>query len=344
LSLRDTTEETSGPVTPRRIMELATGYWASMVLLALNELRVPTRLSQGAATAATLARELSLDERALGYLLDAASELGLLRRDGQHYANTLETETFLVAGKPTFLGGGLAYDLDVYPAWGQLPAAIRQGAPQLPADSYLGGDPERTRRFVYGMHSRALATARGIADALDLAGRRHLLDLGGGSGAFSLLLCRRYPTLRSTLLDLPGVVAVAAEIIAADGLTERITLQPGDFHEAQLGAGFDCALLNGILHREPPEFCRELIHRVHDALLPGGLIVLGDVMLDAQGHGPLFPLLFALNMLLTAPGGGAHATSAHVEWLAQAGFAEIRVVPLPAPALHTLVFGTRAGG
>ncbi len=326
------------PVDPRPLMELATGYWASMVPLTINELGICDVLARlDVASPRQVADDLGLDVRPLGYLLDAGVHLGILRREGAGYANTPLSATYLVSGTPTYLGGGLRYALDSYPAWGKLPAAVRSGEAQVPSHSYLGEDPERTRRFVYGMHHRALAMARSLVDAVDLEERTHLLDVGGGSGVYSILLCQKHPQLRATVLDLPGVAAVAREIVASEGLAERIHLRPGSYHSDDLGQGYDVALLNGMLHRETPAFCRALIGRAFDALEPGGLVILGDVMLDASEHGPLFSCLFALNMVLTASGGGAHSSAAQVRWLEEAGFVEPDVRPLPPPSPHTLV-------
>lgn len=331
-----------GAPSPGRIMEFATGYWGSMVLLTLNELRICDLLATGPKDLEALAAEAGLEPRALGYLLDASVGLGFLDRDAAGlYSNGPEAAAFLVEGRPGYMGGGLRYALDSYPVWGSLPAAVRTGEPQVAAEEYLGRDKERTRRFVYGMHHRGKAMARGIAQAIELPGRRSLLDLGGGSGVYSILLCQKHPELRTTLFDLPGVLEVASEIVADEGVAERVTTRPGDYHEDDLGQGYDAALLNGMIHRETPEFAQELFRRVFAALDPGGVIVVGDVMLDETGHGPLFPTLFALNMLLTAPGGGAHSVSAQVEWLQDAGFVEPRIVRLPPPALHTLIFASR---
>ena len=331
----------SGP-SPRRIMELATGYWASMVLLTLNELRIFTELSRGAGTVSELSSKLSLDARALAFLVDAGVNLGLLRRDGDRYATTAETEAFLVEGKPSFMGGGLKYALDTFPVWGKLPAAVRTGEPQIAASEYLGDDKERTRRFVYAMHHRAKPTAFGLGQGIDLTGCTRLLDLGGGSGAYSIYFCRRHPELRATLFDLPGVLEVAAEIVAAEGVAGQVELRPGDFHHDDLGLQlYDAVFLNGIFHREREETCRGLLQRVRTAMVPGGRVHVSDVMLDDTGHGPVFPTLFALNMLLSAPGGGAHSTSAQVEWLSEAGFTEIVVNPLPQPATYTLISARR---
>lgn len=320
-------------------MELATGYWGAMVLLTLNEKRVFSELGSGSSTAESLAESLSLDPRALGYLLDAGVGLGVLEHDGESYANTTESELFLVEGSPAFMGGGLKYALDTYPVWGRLPEAISTGEAQVPAEAYLGDDPERTRRFVYAMHDRAKPTALGLSRGLDLRGKRRLLDIAGGSGAYSLIACRQNPELCSVLFDLPAVIDVAREIIEAEGMSQCIELVAGDFHDAEaaFGEGFDAVFLNGVLHRERESFCRTLIARARAAMVEGGRIFISDVMLDEEGHGPLFSTLFAMNMLLTAPGGGAHSTSAHEAWLRDAGFRDVRVTDLPPPATHTLL-------
>ncbi len=332
------TQSGPGGPSPRRIMELATGYWASMVLLSLNELGIFTKLSGPGMSAGELAEAAGLDLRAVRFLLDAGVNLGLLEREGERYTNGPEAETFLVEGKPAFMGGGLKYALDTYPMWGQLPEAIRTGEPQLAASQYLGDDKARTRRFVYAMHHRAKPTALGLGQGIDLSGRRRLLDLGGGSGVYSIMFCRKHPELRATLFDLPGVLEVAAEIVEAEGVTDQVELRPGDYHNDDLGEGiYDAVFLNGMLHRESEVFGRELLDRVHRAMVSGGGVYITDVMLDETGHGPLFSTLFALNMLLSAPGGGAHSTSAQREWLNEAGFTEIEVSPLPQPATHTLI-------
>ncbi len=338
------TGHTNEQMGPGPILQLATGYWASMALLTLNELGVFPALAGDRKGVGDLAEALSVDERALGFLLDTGLQLGLLDLDERGtYGNSPLAETYLVPGKPTYLGGGLKYALDGFQVWGKLPDAIRTGQAQIEVEEYLGEDRERTRRFVYGMHHRGKGMARAIAEVVDLTGRSRLLDIGGGSGVYSELLCKRYPALTATLIDLPGVVAVAREILEAEGVADRVELEAGDYHHTDFGTGYDVAMLNGVLHRETKQDCRELVARAAKALEPGGMLVAADVMLDETGHGPLFPTLFALNMLLTAPGGGAHTVEDHVAWMEAAGLEEVEVITLPPPAYHTVVIGHRRG-
>ncbi len=334
------------PVAPMPITHMATAYWSSMALLTLNELGVFGAMGSEGAGSSELAQSLDCDSRALEMLLNAGVALGLVDKEGvgegARFRPSGLSTSFLVPGGEAFLGGALKYALDVFAAWGRLPAAVRTGRPQVAEEDYLGGDPERTERFVRGMHGRAMGAARSVVAGLDLTGRTHLLDVAGGSGAYSILLCGRTEGLSATVCDLPGVLEVSGRLIDEAGLSERVAVAPWDLRgEGALPRGHDVALVSGILHRLSAEAARALLRQVRDALAPGAEIVLADVMLDASGAGPPASALFALNMLLTAPGGGAHRADEHVEWLEAEGFVDAEVRPLPAPAMHTLVLARK---
>ena len=328
-------------VNPIRLTDLAVAYWDSSALLALNELGVFAALADGPAPAAALAETLGCDPRLLDLLLRAGVALELLEQVDEGYATGAEAAAFLVPGGSAFLGGALRYALDILPAWARLVDGVRTGRPQLEAESYLGDDPERTERYVRAMHGRALAMGRGVAAVLALPGRRRLLDVSGGSGAYSILLCQQTPGLSSTLCDLPAVLAVSSRLIGEAGLADCITTRAWDLNADELPPGHDVALVSGLLHRLPPAEARDVLARVHAALEPGGEIAVADVMLDATGAGPKLATLFALNMALTAPGGGAHRVDDHLAWLSEVGFSDARAVPLPPPAAHTVVRARR---
>lgn len=334
------------PTSPAPLTQMATAYWSSMALLSLNELGAFAAMGPGGATATALAEALSCDERALAMLLNAGVSLGLVGKDGVGdnalFRPSALSGAFLVPGGPAFLGGALKFAFDVFAAWGRLPEAVRTGAPQLAEQEYLGGDAERTERFVRGMHGRAMGSAQGIAGGLDLSDSTRLLDVAGGSGAFSILLCRRHPALQATVCDLPGVLAVSERIIAEVGLADRVGTAAWDLRVGTgLPEGHDAALVSGVLHRLDATAARALLRQVHAALQPGSMVALADVMLDDTGAGPPASALFALNMLLTAPGGGAHRAADHVDWLLAEGFVDAQIRPLPPPAMHTLVVARR---
>jgi len=326
---------------PSSIVRLSTAYWDSQTLLTANRLGVFDFLADGARTAEEVAAGLQLDPRSTGLFLRACVGLGLLADEAGRFANAPVAATFLVKRSPAFMGNAIRYSDQLYATWGRLEDALRSGRPALAAEAYLGDNPDRTRTFVQAMHERAVGVARALVGILDLQGRRSMLDVGGGPGTYSVLLTERFPGLTAEVLELPGVAAVARELVAAAGAGDRVTLRDGDYHSSDFGSGKDVVLMSGMFHRETEQACRRLIGRAADCLEPGGLLVVSDVFTDRGGSQPTFAAMFGLNMMLTAPDGGVHSDADVQAWMKDSGFRELRVVPLPPPMPHRVVLGVK---
>ena len=209
-------------------------------------------------------------------------------------------------------------------------------------ESILGDDKEKTRAFVLAMHERARGLSAVLPHGADFSGRKQLLDVGGGPGTYSIAWVQQTPGLRSTILDLPGVLEITREIVRQHGCDDRIQLKPGDYLSSDFGTGFDAVLLSGMMHRENAETCRLLLRKSFDAMEPGGLVVVSDVFFeDDRKSTPPFAIYFALNMMLTSRDGSAHAKTEMARWLGEAGFEQVEVRDLPPPNPHSLVVGIR---
>ncbi len=326
---------------PGPLMAMATSYWGSQTLFAAVALGVFARLAQGPASIEQVAAATGTRPRPTGLLLKALAALGLVRRQGELFANTPVAAAFLAPGSPAYLGDALGYARDMYDAWGELERALREDAPVAACASYLGEDEARTRRFVHGMHARAVGVGQALVRMVDLTGRRRMLDLGGGPGTYSALFTQRYPQLRSQVLDLPAVVAIAGEILETMGASQRVSVIAGDYHDTEFPPDNDVVLISGVLHREREASARRLIARAGESLVPGGLLVVSDVFTDAGGSSPPFAALFGLNMLLSAPDGGVYADVDVAAWMDEAGLADANIQAFPPPMPHRLVTARR---
>ncbi len=328
---------------PSKIMQLATGYWDSATLLAANELNLFGALTGEAKTAPSVATALNAALRATTMLLDACAGLGLVVKTAGEgnaalYANAPETEAFLVPGRPGYLGGAIRWGADQYGAWGELAASVRSDRPSVPPSLHLGDDPEQTRTFVLGMHNRALGVARGVIHFLDLAGATSLLDVGGGPGTYATLMAQKYPGLQATVLDLPGIVAVAQELIATAGLTDRVQTRAGNGLTDDYGTeAFDAVLFSGVLHQMAPATIQAMFAKAHRALKPGGRVLVSDVMTDRTKTQPAFATLFSLQMLLTSAEGAVFSGDECAQWLQGAGFEAVGIQRLPPPLPYMVV-------
>ena len=334
-------ERDAESISPGPIMQLATGYWASRCFLEANGLGVFDALATGPMPAEEVAKALGLASRPTRLLLRACVGLGLLEEDARGFRNHPRSQAFLVRGSPAYLGDAVRYGADMWDAWSRLDRTLREGVPQVEAETYTGDDPEKTRNFVYGMHDRAVGIGSALVPLVDLSGRRRLLDVGGGPGTYSALFVRAHPGLRATVMDLPEVVGLAGEILASLGAGDRVETLAGDYTRTEFPGENDVVLISGVFHRETATTCRGLIARAHDALVPGGLLIVADVFTDEGGATPVFAALFGLNMLLSAADGGVHSDTDVARWMEEAGFVSVERKPFPPPMPHRVVTGAR---
>lgn len=321
---------------PKHILDLASAFYDSCVLFTASDLDVFRALSElEIADAERLALDLDCNPHTMRLLLNACVAVGLLEKNGASYSNTPESAAFLVSGSPGDLSRAIRYNRDVYDAWGKLPQLIRTGEPVEAPSLHLGDDPDRTRTFVHSMHARCLAIGRAVMPAVNLSESTHLLDIGGGPGTYSVLAAQQNPELRCTVLDLPAVAAIAAELIADTDVANRVTTLPGSYHDTEFPP-CDVAHFFGVLHQESPESIRALFRRAFDALEPGGKIHVMDMMTDESRTAPKFSALFAVNMALTTHNGWVFSDHDAESWLADVGFEQIETKPLPAPMPHWL--------
>lgn len=314
----------------RQVSELARGYRTAQVLLTCVELDVFEAIAAGATTEAGIAAATGCNMRGMALLLNTAAGIGLLEKRAGRFANSELASTCLTRGGAGYMAGSLRLERAFYRRWERLAEAVRTG--QRPAEDHRDEQTgDWARNFVYGLYDMARPLTPVIAEALALPNDRPLrvIDVGGCHAAYSLALARRYPLVTATVFELPAVVPFAREIIAQAGLADRVSVQEGNFQREGLGAGYDVALVFGVLNGEPPAGRPALIRKVYDCLNPGGRIVLRDFVLDDDRAGPPEAVIFALQMLLATESGGLDTRSDWAQWLTAAGFAPPHLLALP---------------
>ena len=202
----------------------------------------------------------SLDPRGTALFLRACVGLGFLQESSGRFENTPVARMFLVSRSPAFMGNVIRYSDQLYADLGQ-PRGRAAFRPAGAARRDLPGRrPGSNTQFRAG-HARARARHRARIGPHPGSARAAapMLDVGGGPGTYSVLLTERFPGLRSEVIELPGVAAVARELVAAAGASDRVMLRDGDYHSADFGSGKDVVLMSGMFHRETEQACRGLI-------------------------------------------------------------------------------------
>jgi SAM-dependent methyltransferase len=312
---------------PAELLKLSGNYWNTCTLHAGVKLDLFTKLSDVSLTAAELALQLEIPERGLAMLLDALTAMELLDKQEQHYCATPFAGLFLSSASPAYLGHIILHHHHLVESWSRLDEAVREGAPVRDRISHQPTEAER-ESFLMGMFNLAMLNAPKVAEAVDLTGRRRLLDLGGGPGTYAIHFCQRNPDLEAVVFDLPTTRPFAEQTLARFGLSERISFAGGDFIAGPLPGGFDVTWLSQVLHGEGPDGCARLLANAVNALESGGLLLVQEFILDDDRAAPLFPALFSLNMLLGTPEGQAYSEPELVELMQRAGLVDIERLEL----------------
>lgn len=314
-------------VLPEHLDQMIRGYMPSRCLLTALELDIFTAVGDGA-NAEQIATRIHANARAAGMLLNALVALGLLGKSGDDYRNTPESARFFVENSKDNQRNGLLHTADTWRRWSTLTEAVRRGG-RVPMDR--DDSPDWTRNFITAMQRNAKDRARLVVKALGTAGVRRILDLGGGSGAYSIAFAKASPDLQCEILDVPEVVPLAAEYVNRAGVSAQVRLRAGDMLSDNLGSGYDLVLLNAICHMFSEEQNRDLFRRIRQALAPKGRLVVQDFILNPDKAGPVRAALFSLNMLVGTEGGSSYSESEYSQWMKAAGFSEVSRINLPGP-------------
>ncbi|MGA2484196.1 MAG: methyltransferase [Candidatus Acidiferrales bacterium] len=321
-------------VLPEELNEMIRGFMPSRAVLTGLELDAFTAVASGA-SAELVAQKIHADSRATEMLLNALVSLKLLdKRDGTFF-NTPASARFFSKGSRDNARGGLMHTAHLWHRWSTLTECVRAGT-SVEARSR---EDNWVAAFIAAMDRNAKERAGAVVKAIGTSGIKRMLDLGGGSGAYSIAFARAIPGLKAEILDLGDVVPLAQENIREARLADRITTRVGDMLRDPLGENYDLILASAICHMFSPQENRGLFQRAYDALAPRGRVVAQDFILEPSKTAPRAAALFSLNMLVGTRAGSSYSEPEYASWLRDAGFSDVRRVSLTGPA--GLMIGVR---
>ena len=314
---------------PDSINDSVRAFMPARAILTALELDLFTAIANGASSA-HLASKLHTDPRATDMLLNALVSLNFLDKQKSAFYNTPVTKRFFVTGSPDNARPALLHTANLWHTWTTLTEAVRTGSRIFDRKR----NAEDVISFIAAMDRNASERASALVKAVpsSRSGFQRMLDLGGGSAAYSIAFVRAHQQLHSEILDLPEVVPLTQEYIRKARLTERISARAGDMLTAPLGENFDLILISAICHMFSPAENRSLIQRAAQALAPGGVLVIHDFILDSEKTAPSSAALFSLNMLVGTNAGASYSEPEYSTWLSEARLTGIRRVLLPGPA------------
>lgn len=318
------------PDATSRVLALAHGFMPSRVLLSAVELGVFDQFTHGPQTAAQISDALGADRRAMEILLNALVAVDILKQQDGRFELRPEMAGVLLPNGPHAAADALLHACRLWDTWSDLTRIVREGRPQPRARN-----EEASTALALAMRFQARDAAAGLAAFLEGFDLHKILDLGGGSGAYSIALARRIPRLRVVLCDHDEhALRLAATDIDKAELGERIHVLEADALTDDIGSDYDLVLLSSVLCTYSADQSRLLLEKVKDALKPGGRVVIRDHMLDEATSSPPAAALFSVCMLVASAGGRVHTRSELRTWLEDLGYVNVHWLPVePIPLM-----------
>ncbi len=311
-------------VTPTTIMRNAYAVFPSFAMLAGMQLDVFTPLNEHPMSAEGLATVLNVNENKLSPLLYSLVKAELLTVENGIFSNTLEANSFLVKGLPTYMGGLSDFYNELWHATLNTAESIRTNEPKSKHDWSTLPEDEIIKYF--RSHTPvSMRAGKLLTKLIDLNSKKSLIDVGGGAGGLSIGICEVNHDIEATVADLPQIVSFADQLISESDLSDRISTMGIDLIESYIEGSYDVAILRALIQIMKPDHAKKVLRNVFQALEPGGHIHIIGSILENTRLSPTVSMAFSLVFLNVYDEGGAYTEQEHVDWLEEAGFTDVSV-------------------
>ncbi len=339
----------SAQLDPSHIMQTATAFWPSKVLLTAVEFDLFTKLGDGSMTAAELGGALGVHPTRTYDFFDTLVALKFLERDGDgeagRYRNTPQTSVFLNANSPMYIGGmPKMLNARLFGFWNNLGEALRTGEPQNELKTHgkqifeeLYSDEHKLVQFLEAMSAVQAGNFHALAAKFDFSNYKTVSDIGGALAACSVIVAQHQPHLTFNSFDLPPVAPHAQKNVDGAGLSDRINVMSGDFFADDLPAA-DVILMGNILHDWNLERKQILIKKAYDALPEGGAFIAIENVIDDARRENAFGMMMSLNMLIEIGDGFDYTGADFRSWCGEAGFSRFDLIPLAGPTSAAVAY------
>lgn len=272
-------------LAPTPLVDTQVAFNAARAIMAGAEVGIYETIGKQAKTAEEIAGACNTNTHATTQLLNCLVGLGYLKWDAGRYSLKPRYYKWLLKESEANLIGKLRFQLVEWNWMALLEEYVRTGK-TLQLHSSISG--KEWNLYQDGMRDLSVNAAKDLAGKIPLSkNATTMLDIGGSHGLYSIELCKKYPALTSTILELPGAIESASAIAKRYDTTGRVHYKAGDALNDDLGAEqYDLVMINNVVHHFIPEQNYALAAKVARALKPGGIYVIGEfIRAEKPGEG-----------------------------------------------------------
>jgi SAM-dependent methyltransferase len=330
--------------SPQLFFQTINAHQRTEALKAAIELEVFTAIGEGNTTAAQIAKRCQTSERGMRILCDYLTIMEMLTKQGDNYALTLDSATFLDKRSPAYLGSATEFLCSpmMFENTKRLADAVRKGGTVMEDEGTVSTENPVWVKFARGMAPMMAMPAQLMAKLVDPNPDRKLkvLDIAAGHGLFGIAFATNNPQAEITAVDWKPVLEVAKENAQNAGVSDRYHTIEGSAFDVDFGSGYDLVLLTNFLHHWDPPANETLLRKVHAALVEDGRVATLEFVPNEDRVTPPESAGFSLIMLIGTPSGDAYTFSQLERMFANAGFSRSTLHPLP-PTIQQVVISEK---
>lgn len=321
----------------QNILNMTHSYQKSFTVVTSCQLKIFSHLYNKALSLEEIANLCEITNKEMFcLLLDVCVEIGLLSKSGNLYRNTVISNKLLAENSHSYIGDIILLSLDYSKCWDNLISFLRNGDSDVKYQNIVDKlSEDAALRYVNGMHALSNLLGPEIVNVVDLSGKRKLLDIGGGSGGYSILFAERYNQLKIDVLELERMAKYTKEIVSKSKLADRINVITGDIFKDDLPSDNDVVFISNFIHWYSRADNQKMLSKIHCALSAGGNVIIHDFM-DENVQYMSFAL-FSLSRYLVTKQARAYHYDEVGSWLQQSGFTDVKIITLDNVARTTLI-------
>ena len=296
------------------------GFMASKFLMEAVDKGIFEAIGYGQPTVNEVANKCNLNFSATQSLLGVLATMNLLKEQKGKIILTSSAKKWLLKDSPVSLYWLIIFDNRVCEKWMNHTGTFLQTGKGLQYHDTF----HKEEWFYYqkAMEAVAKTVAKEAANKIPLpSNARQMLDIGGAHALFSVSLCKKYPALSATILDLPGAVEEAKTILDTYNMGDRVKHLAGNVLTDDLGENkYDFVLMTSVAHHLTDEENRMVSKKVYKALKPGGVFTIMEVLKHNEivQNGNMLSALGDLFFALSSTS-GAWSLSQIQEWQTAGG-------------------------
>ncbi len=325
-------------IIPHPLMDTAVNVGLAKALGVAVKLKITDQLSSQEKSVTDIAKACNISEKGTEIILDCLEAMGYVYKNSKGYKFNKRGSKFLDRNSPDSFCYFILFSDWAYNSFINLEDTVRLG--EQPRKNFVYFNEHEWELFSRAMAELANTNLKEVVAKIKIPNTAtRLLDLGGSHGLYSIEFCKKYPALKSEVIDYEPVRKYTDEIIEKHKMQGRVTFTTSDFMQEGIPASNDIVLLFQIIHQNTPEQNIALFKKVYSALNEGGQLV---ILEQIKGIGSKSQLsksntsFIAMNLFHQA-NGNAYTFEEVNAWAKEAGFSKQTLKKLNAPGFGLII-------